>query len=182
MSKGHRTGSAQEQPKASSGQAQAPLRSTLILLCTSTWCPHTACYNSAYREALFPLVWAREASQINLEGNQTMRRNPLPDQAEMHFLMGKSPHVCSKERGRGKWIQTAACPEEETCICLPCSSLASNSKLYHPLHAELSNRPTWEGRTTNPCQLTSLLWLSTINSLLWPAEPFLHPTKCINHS
>lgn len=69
-----------------------------------------------------PQTSIMEVRQINLESNQTMRRNPFPDQAEMRFLMGKSPHVCSKERGRGKWVQITACPEEAASICLSCSS------------------------------------------------------------
>lgn len=69
-----------------------------------------------------------------------MRKNPLPNQAEMCFFMGKSLHSCSKEWGRGKWTQ-------RNFICLPCSSLvsflASSSKLPRPLCADTStSRPS----------------------------------------
>lgn len=107
-------------------------------------------------------IWAREVSQSDLEGNQTMRKNPFPDQVEMHFLMGKSLHTCSKEWGRGKWTQ-------RNFICLPCSSfvssLASSSKLHHPLCADTSSSRPDEAEPKKRFLLTGPKWKARLGWL-----------------
>lgn len=103
-------------------------------------------------------------------------KNPFPDQAEMHFLMGKSLHACSKEWGRGKWTQ-------RNFICLPCSPLVSSltrsRKRHHPLCADTSTswpdeaEPNKRFLLTGPKRKPGLGWLKEVllDRRCWDVSP-----------
>jgi len=69
-------------------------------------------------------------SQINLESNHTVRRNPFADRAEMHFLVEKiSAWLWERMRKRAGG-SAGSLAEKAASICFPFSSLFSCKANY----------------------------------------------------